>query len=134
MPYRRDDDPAGLHVEAFISQHERRVRAHARRVARELAARGLRLISRGRRPVVRSDGVVFASVSEAARMSGIRKVDNVSQAIARGGNSGGYSFRYLDPPPEPPPDTSRCYDDIPLPGRGPGRRRSYRQPATRPAA
>jgi hypothetical protein len=77
-----------------------RVAAHAARVEREQAELGIRHIPRGRPcPVIRSDGTPFASVSDAARASGVTKVDNICQAIRRGGMCAGWRWAYADKQP-----------------------------------
>jgi hypothetical protein len=79
-----------------------RAAVHAARIEREQAELGIRHIPRGRPcPVIRSDGTTFPSVSEAARLSGIKKPDNICDAIRRGGGtSGGYRWAYVGQVPE----------------------------------
>ncbi len=92
------------------SQQEKRVAFQAARIAQELEAQGDPLTARGAaRRVRREDGVIYGSVSEAARANGVEKVDNVCQAIQRGGRCArgtpgappkGWRFEYFSCPPD----------------------------------
>lgn len=46
-------------------------------------------------PVLRSDGRVFASMSEASQVMGAKAKDAVGKAIRNGGTCGGYTFKHI---------------------------------------
>ena len=48
------------------------------------------------KPVMRSDGVVFLSASEASRALGLKHARSVSNAIGAGCKAGGFNFNYIE--------------------------------------
>lgn len=93
--------------EAMDKEREARIAAHAARVAAELAAMGAAGPARGiARPVFRSDGEYYVSVSEAARQNEGARADYICQAIRHGRRCRGFGWAYAD---DIPPDFWESY-------------------------
>lgn len=79
----------------FYDAERHRVKRAAREVKKE-AKRAKRPQGRPSRPVMRSDGEVYASVTEATRNLGLQATTRVSHACKTGETLRGYTFRYIE--------------------------------------
>jgi hypothetical protein len=92
-------DPPAVTLEQFEREQAERVRGHQARIWKDLSMMRPRdqLVCRGSRTrVVREDGTEYESVSDAARCNNVNKVDNICQAIRRGGKCSGWRWRYKE--------------------------------------